>query len=376
VGAARRPAGPFEALAPRLRGLGSGRDAEVTARALVDGALARLEGSPRPIILHALRSQDWGAQWGGLLAVARYGPADDDLASGLEAGLTSDVAQVRRTAAQAAAYLDPSGFARIEATLESVAGDPVARVRGPALHTLARRTARRVPLIPLFEAALEDEDDDARTAGAYALAQIELQERLPPSDVARLADRLARMLHDPVTDVVVYAVMALGRAGPQAAGDVPALLTLLDDQRVLVRSQAATALGSIGAPALPAIEAALRDAEGLRIPSLLWALRQIGEPAYPLLVRSLGHPKAVVRVLAAQKLWERDHAVERALDVLIAVLGGTDEDAVRLAARTLARMGTEGARALPALRRRRGHGDEVVRAAVEAAIERLQAQGD
>ncbi len=368
-------AGPFDDLGPRLRGLGAGPDAEITARGLVDQVLARVEASPRPVILQALRHTDWGIQWGGLLAVARYGPSDPPLAEAFALGLASDIAQVRRTAAEACAYLGPDHFPRVEAALEQAAGDPEAAVRAGALRTLARRTSRRLELVPLFERALGDDDGPTRNAGAYGLAQIEFQERLDDATIDRLRPQLARALQDPVTEVVMYAVMALGSAGARAAPEVPAILALLGDERALVRGQASTALGSIGAPALPLIEAALRHAEGRRVPALLWALRRMGKPAFSALERALVHEDPVVRTMAAQKLWEVEHALEPALDVLIASLGGEDQAALRIAARTLARMGTEGARALPALKRLRAHEDETIRAAVEAAIERLEAKG-
>ncbi len=367
--------GPFDVIAPRLRGLPGTSDGELTARRFVDRVLEGVEGSPRPVILAALGREDWGVQWAGLLAVPRYGPSDAPLGAALARALASDLPQVRRTAAEAAAYLGREHFQLVLEALRTAAGDSDARVRAAAVQTLARRRSNHVALVALFEAALADESDDARTAGAYGLAQIELQEKLQPEVVERLRPALVRALRDPVTDVVVYAVMALGRAGPYAGADVPAILPLLADERVLVRAQAANALGSIGAPALPHLKAALAAGHTRRLPSVLWALRQIGEPAHPLLLASLSHESTLVRALAAQKLYEADHEVERALDTLIAVLGQEDDDALLVAMRTLGRMGTQGARAAAALEPHQRHADEKIRLAAEAALESISPRG-
>lgn len=374
TGPARPTPTPFDEIAPRLRGLPDSLDGEVTARRLVDAVLEKVEGSPRGMILAALGHPDWGVQWAGLLAIQRYGPSDAALAEGLSRALASDLEPLRRTGAEAAAYLGRAELAGLLPALETLAAGASARVRAASIRTLARRSPDPVALVALFERALEDVDDDARSAGAYGLAQIELQEKLTPEVVARLRPALVRALKDTVTDVVVYAVMALGRAGPQAADDVPAILALLDDKRALVRGQAATALGSIGEAALPQLEAALRAGQGRRLAPLLWALRQMGAPAYPVLRRGLEHERGLVRALAAQKLWEQEQDIEASVDALIAVLGEGEPDAIRVAVRTLGRMGTEGARALPALRVHAEHPDEKIRAAVLAAIAHLEAR--
>jgi len=367
--------GPFDGIAPRLRGFPNTADGEVSARRLVDAVLESVEGSPRPAILAALHSTDWGVQWAGLLAIPRYGPSDEALAAAVRAALSSDLAHVRRTAAEAAAYLARAQFGALLGDLRTAAGDADPAVRSSALRTLARRAPDHVALVPLFEMALADGDDEARAAGAYGLAQIELQEKLPVEAVARLRPILVHALADPVTDVVVYAVMALGRAGPLAAEDVPAILALLDDERALVRGQAATALGSIGEPALPAIERALDPARGRALAPLFWALRQMGAPGQALLAGALDHESPLIRALAAQQLWEQDVEVARAGDVLIKALGSEDLDAQRVAVRTFSRMGPEGTRALPALRALREHPDEALRASVSAAVVHLEQLG-
>ena len=364
--------GPLVQLAPYLRRLGDGPDGEISARTYVDAAMEGVLGSPREVVLEALRSPDAAARYAGLLAVPRYGPPDAALADALGPLLADESTRVRRLAGTACGFLGAE-FESVEDALAKAAGDPDADVRTEALATLAKRTTRAAERVPLFRAALDDQDARVRAAAAKGLARVELGQHLAPEAQQRLGRRLAAAMTDASPDVRMYAVMALGRLGPSAAPHVPAALTLLDDESTLVRGTAANALGEIGTDALPAIAAALADAGPQRAASLLWSLRVIGKPALPVLRAALRHDAPSVRVQAALKLWELDEPVEASLVVLAAVLDGSDAAARRLAARGFARMGTAGAEARPALLRHRDDPDEAVRDAVRSALARIDA---
>jgi len=364
--------GPLVWLAPVLRARASQGDAQMEAAIVVNRVLDKLPSDPRAPILTALGHEDWGAQWAGLLAVPRYGESDAALADAIARLLDADAPVVRAGAATAAGYLGPE-FERLLQGLADLCADEQAAVRAAALGTLAGRSAKYVRLVPVFTLALRDEDPDCRTWAARGLAQIELQERVLPENVKFIRAALVRALADPSPAVRAFAVMALGRAGPAAGPDVPDILPLLRDEDPLVRGQAATALSSIGADALPAIAGALADVEGPDAPPLLWALRLMGEPALPLLGKTLDHPKPLLRVLAAQQLWEMKQETERAVEILIAGLASADRDALLVSIRILGRMGTEGASALPALERLGGHEDDTVASAAAASAERLRA---
>ena len=99
----------------------------------------------------------------------------------------------------------------------------------------------------------------------------------------------------------------------------------------------------------------------------------MGEPALPLLGKTLDHPKPLLRVLAAQQLWEMKQETERAVEILIAGLESADRDVLLVSIRILGRMGTEGASALPALERLGEHQDDTVASAAAASAERLRA---
>lgn len=368
------PAGPLAALAPHLARLDPGAEGEINARAFVEATMDAVEGSPREPILEALGSEDPNAQWAGLLAVPRYGTPDATLAQALAALLAAENDRNRWLAAAACGFLGAE-FPTAEPALERAARDPAPKVRAEALATLAQSSTRLPTLWTLFRDALADEPSAVRAAGAKGLARIELKDHLTPRYIAPLREALGTAMKDESHDVRMYAVMALGRMGSEAAPEVDGIVALLDDESTLVRGTAANALGELGAAALPAIRAALPDAPPQRVSSLLWALRMIGEPALPALRDALKAEQATTRVQAALKLWELEQPPEPSVDVLASALEGDDADARRLAARGFARMGTAGATARSVLARYRDHEDSVVRDAVRSALARIDAAG-
>lgn len=86
---------------------------------------------------------------------------------------------------------------------------------------------------------------------------------------------------------------------------VPALIAALKDANGAARSSAATALGSIGpaaAEAVPALIAALKDAKRDVRRSAASALSRIGPAAVPALIAALKNPEEYVRYSAAEAI--------------------------------------------------------------------------
>ena len=369
------PPGPLTSLAPILRGLEERETAETDAGILVLRAMDGVLDDPRPVIREALAHEDWAVQWAGLLAIPRYGESDADLAQALKPLLGVSQARIRAGAARAAGYLRESDLEPVVEDLVARFEDEDARVRGAALATMARRSAMHPELVPAWLEALEDEVAACRVQAARGLSQIELQEKLESDALASVRDALLAVLEDPSEEVRIYVVMALGRTGSAAAPAIPQLVALLDDDDPLLRGQAATTLGSIGAAALPALEEALAADDGTRAPSLLWALRLMGEPGRPALRRARDTRSPLVRVLAAQQLWELGDDVPTAVQVLTTHVGHADVAVQLVAIRILGRMGTEGASAIPALEQLADHEDERVVEAAARAAERLRQAG-
>jgi HEAT repeat protein len=166
------------------------------------------------------------------------------------------------------------------------------------------------------------------------------------------------------------AVYALGLIGPDVEGVLPALQEALEDPENSVRRQAENALkppvgsemaeliealrspdpsvvgaavgalrgrGAEAAPATEALIAQLGDDKGKVDLSILWLLREIGEPAIPTLVEALGHENAGVRRGAAELLGSFGRPAANAADRLAALhQTDPDPDVRRLAALALA----------------------------------------
>jgi len=112
------------------------------------------------------------------------------------------------------------------------------------------------PVLPvLFRALAIRPEDRFATAAAMATAIREAMGELYRAD-----DRLVRLvgdLRDGDADLRWRAALGLVELGPAAAPTVDALIIALDDTDGLVRSAAASALVSIGRPAVPALLAAM-----------------------------------------------------------------------------------------------------------------------
>jgi len=173
---------------------------------------------------------------------------------------------------------------------------------------------------------------------------------------------LLAALRDAEEDVRRAAAAALGKIGDAAA--VPGLLAALGDAGWYVREAAAAALGQIGAPAVPGLLAALRDADADLRRAAAAALKQIGTPAVPGLLAALGDADADVREAAAEALGQIGDAA--AVPGLLAALGDADWRVRRAAAAALGQIGDKAA--VPGLLRALRDADADVREAAAAAL--------
>jgi HEAT repeat protein len=128
----------------------------------------------------------------------------------------------------------------------------------------------------------------------------------PPYEGRSVAE-LERMLDDPDPQVQAQGAFGLGRHGAEAAPAVPALARSLRSPEVLVRQQAALALGEIGAAgeAVPALAGALSDSEWSVRRQAAVALGQIGPAAVaaePDLRRCRRDPHTLVRKAAEEAI--------------------------------------------------------------------------
>ena len=132
----------------------------------------------------------------------------------------------------------------------------------------------------------------ARVGGEVPNERWELLGRLGAHAVPALVDAHRDENEGRPGAVVTGAVQALGWIGAGAHEAVPTLVDALSEyEDEQMRKCAASALGSIGPTAVPALVAALRDEDGWLREGAAWALRLIGAGAHeavPALAAALG----------------------------------------------------------------------------------------
>lgn len=222
-------------------------------------------------------------------------------------------------------------------------------------------------LLERFCAALREESPSGRAAAAEALGR---------TGDARAIRPLLAALRDPQEWVRWAAATALGSLGKPA---IPVLSEALHDPSPTVRSLAAMALGQTGEPdAVEPLREALGDAAWPVRQAAIQALERLGaSQAVPDLCRAIADPHLRVRVAAAQALGRVGDV--RALDSLGQAAQSADWELRCAAAESFKHLLTRlvpnpQAEALASLRRldRRGL-DPDLRRAVRQAIQRLQA---
>ncbi len=148
-----------------------------------------------------------------------------------------------------------------------------------------------------------------------------------------------------------YAVMALGEIGPDAREAIPALIAALEHPFATISGAAADALGSIGPEAQEAIPRLIQE---LRRPAsrqcvvyetFPWAagsaLGKMGAVAVPRLIDVLGDGSPLVRQLAVEALGEIGPPAKPALPRLVALRQDPDEEIRSAVLRALRKIGWE-----------------------------------
>ncbi len=320
---------------------------------------------PRPLIQEALQSSNDHVRWAGMMVFDYYGTADRGIAERIADSLAPErLPELQLDAAKAAGRVAPEDFILVEPGLRALAGagtppltsdDLQNQARRAAVATLTSRAVEDTKSLAWLATLFDDPDPAVRESGAYGFSQFEFGERLQRNDVVPYVPLLRGALKDDVASVRSYALMALGRMGGAAASAVPDMAACIHDEDVLVRRTCLTALGGIGAAAVPALMNGLSTCSDEHVGSFMHALYMIGDEADAALKQASTGKRAIVRVHALIKRWERRGDVNEVLDdltqELAAPLTTASAVAVLQAARGLGRMGKAAKTALPALRR-------------------------
>lgn len=214
------------------------------------------------------------------------------------------------------------------ATALAFAGAPHAPDAPSAAHAQERQPAATLDAL---QTQLASPDIDARIRAVQAL----------PAHGAAAVPLLARALGDRSVHVRRVATLALASVAPPTDASLAALVRALGDEDQAVQDNATWALRTLGARALPAVTAAMRDpdahvrlaATGIVATSLaLGRMERVPDETLAALVTALADPSADVRATAARALGEAGPAASAAIPGLRKIASGDPFDYVRSAA--------------------------------------------
>jgi len=194
-------------------------------------------------------------------------------------------------------------------------------------------------------------------------------------------DALIDALNDRNATVRRHAAWGLWTLGPDGSEAIPALIQALEDSEPVVRQAACGALGRIGPQAEAAVPKLIRlfgdkfpdDGPG-RFPTsdyAVSALGGIGAPAVPALVNILQGSDVDMRICAAEALRRMGPEAQDAVPSLEKLLGDKDRDVCWIAARALGGIGPAAKGAVPALLEAFEHKDNGTRRVVAEALGEL-----
>ena len=136
----------------------------------------------------------------------------------------------------------------------------------------------------------------------------------------RSAQQWAEQLHDSSVSARIGAAEALYHIAPRSPRVIGSLLAAMRDSDATVQASVATALGTVGAPAIPGLIEATRDdhasVRAMAI-SILAGEGADAEAVVPAITRALGDSSEEVRLQAAQSLGATGHAAAAAGPALL-----------------------------------------------------------
>lgn len=249
-------------------------------------------------------------------------------------------------------------------------------VRRAAARAMVEFDVDRETVAPLLVKALQDEDE---TVVANAIAALSA---FGPRALQHIGDGLANK------ELRHYAVMLIGRMGPEATSAVPALVDAIGkagntpEEIEFVREAqlALSAIGSGAKAAVPTLIKAVGSEHDEISASACYALGKMGEAAraaIPALQRAEDNESLVVRATSVFALWQiQPGRPARRLKATALLVKALDDDRVLVragASRMLGELGTVGATAKARLKEVSENDDaELVRQAATEALKNLR----
>ncbi len=275
------------------------KDVDPGPRGRAATALGGLKKEAGPLIEEALRSQYPEVRRGALQAldsstpevVAKSVPVLNELLA------NKDPAQRRETAEYIGKFGPPA--AQAAPALAKLINDPEPDVRKASVAALGFLGKAGVPGLT---AALKSKDEELRLFAIRTL-------REPKEDAAAAGPALAELLKDPNPTLQAEAVLTLTEISPEDPGVARAVaqLSRTKEQRDICLG-ALKKMGSAGAGALADLLREVKDRKDVNtlVQSSLMAMKEIGKPAVPSLLRILkdADQPRYAREMAAKNLGE------------------------------------------------------------------------
>ncbi|MEI7836491.1 MAG: HEAT repeat domain-containing protein [Planctomycetota bacterium] len=209
-------------------------------------------------LVKELAAGDPETRFWAVAALEEFGPGAEKAVPALTESLQDPIPEVRMTAANTLACINPTEAAKVVPMLTEALQDPSPKARVMAASTLARiNPTEAAQVVPMLMEALQDPNPEVRVMAANTLACIN------PTEAAKVVPVLTEGLSNERSDVKMFVLYRLLRMGELAVQAVPGLTGLLEqDQDARIRSYAAAILGAVGHLAEAAIPALRKAAKG------------------------------------------------------------------------------------------------------------------
>ena len=297
-----------------------------------------------PALLAALKGEESSEMRAGAAKTLGMIGQQDGVVEALTEALRDESPVVRQASAIGLHLLRASSPEAVAGLIEAL-GDEDEGVRQHAVSAL-RDVGAAEQIIPLLLGALDDEDHSVRKQAIHSLRKQVAQ--ASPEQSREVVDALARMLRDSNEVVRWSAANALGGLGASVEGVLEDLADALEDENVDVRLKTISALKQIGAPAFPILLEALRSSDTQVCEAAAKALGDMGPDAVLPIIRLLADGEWQVRAGAAAALGQLGPE-PGVVSALIASFADERPEVREAAVRAFGRIGLEGSEVPPSL---------------------------
>jgi HEAT repeat protein len=315
----------------------------------------------------ALKDEDADVRKAAAASYSTLGPQAKDSVPNLIVAINDKDPKVRDAAARVFYFIGPDGQEAIPALIEAMRHGKGENVRGSAAIGLAKIGAAAIPQV--LE-ALADDDAETRRLAAWSLGENDPKRK-------GLIPILQAASNDEDPDVRSYVLGSMEIIDSENPEVFKALLKGLDDPAPVVRRSCAWHFGRMGPRAQPATKeliALLQDKDAGVRRETLYAfdkIKSLTQEHVPVLIAALKDETWEVRSAAAGLLGKIGPGAKAAVDALCGTLSDPDPYVRKWAADVLGEIGPDAKPALPSLIKALADNDEKVRRNAEEALKKI-----